>query len=67
MNEVKYMPDYKKMYPEMAREAEKAIQILIDAQQKCEEMYINTSEIPIALLKKEDDTKKLCKRIIKKP
>lgn len=55
------------MYPEMAREAEKAIQILIDAQQRCEEMYINTSEIPIALLKKEDDTKKLCKRIIKKP
>ncbi len=34
------MPDYKKMYFEMVRETEKAINILIAAQKRCEEMYI---------------------------
>ena len=38
------MPDYKKMYLEMARKTENAIQILIEVQQKCEEMYINAPE-----------------------
>lgn len=31
---------YKEMYLTMTRAAEKAIRILIDAQQKCEEIYI---------------------------
>lgn len=35
------MSDYKEMYLTMAREVEKAINILIAAQQKCEEIYIN--------------------------
>ena len=52
------MPDYKKMYLEMARQTEKAIQILIDAQQKCEEIYINSPEVNISLLKKEDSAEK---------
>ena len=53
-----YMPDYKKMYLEMARETEKAIRILINVQQKCEEMYINAPETPISLLKQEDEVPK---------
>ncbi|MCI9038096.1 MAG: hypothetical protein HFF80_10115 [Oscillospiraceae bacterium] len=44
------MPDYKGMYLEMVRETEKAINILIDAQQRCEEMYINASEPEIIVL-----------------
>lgn len=35
---------YKEMYLTMMRAAEKAITILIDAQQKCEEMYIEMGE-----------------------
>ena len=31
---------YKEMYIVMARAAEKAVRILIEAQQKCEELYI---------------------------
>lgn len=38
------MPDYQKMYYEMVRETERAINILINAQQKCEEMYIEESD-----------------------
>lgn len=33
--------DYKEMYLTMVREVEKAVSILIEAQQKCEDMYIN--------------------------
>lgn len=36
--------NYGKMYYEMARAVEKAIRILIEAQQKCEEMYISQGE-----------------------
>ena len=32
------MPDYKQMYIKMAQEAEKAIRILIAAQQDCENL-----------------------------
>ena len=38
------MADYKKMYHEMVRETEKAINILIAAQRRCEEMYISAPE-----------------------
>ena len=41
------MPDYQEMYLEMARETERAINILIDAQHKCEEIYIKTSDTKI--------------------
>ena len=37
--------DYKKMYLDLFRATEKAINILIDAQQKCEEKYISETEI----------------------
>ena len=34
------MPDYKEMYLIMARAAEKAERILIEAQRRCEELYL---------------------------
>ena len=41
--------DYKEMYLTMIRASEQAIRILIEAQQKCEEMYLNPKEktVPI--------------------
>lgn len=42
--------DYKEMYLTMARETEKAINILIEAQQKCEELYLNSTAPEIKLL-----------------
>ncbi len=36
--------DYKEMYLKMVRATEQAIRILIEAQQECEEMYLNEEE-----------------------
>ncbi len=36
--------DYKEMYLKMVRASEQAIRILIEAQQECEEMYLNAAE-----------------------
>ena len=41
------MPDYKEMYLTLFRATEKAINILIDAQQECEEMYLNRTNASI--------------------
>lgn len=49
------MPNYKEMYLHMARETEKAIRILIEAQQRCEELYIESTEPEIQILR-EDKT-----------
>ena len=38
------MADYKEMYLTMAREVEKAVDILIAAQRKCEDIYINAED-----------------------
>ena len=38
------MSDYKEMYLTMMRETEKALRILIEAQQRCEEMYLAAAE-----------------------
>lgn len=35
------MPDYQGMYLKMVRASEEAVNILIAAQQECEEMYIS--------------------------
>ena len=35
------MPDYQAMYLHMVRETEKAMNILIQAQRDCEEMYLS--------------------------
>ena len=36
--------DYKEMYLKMVRESEKAINILVRAQQECEELYLAMEE-----------------------
>ena len=41
------MPDYKEMYLKMVRASEQAINILIKAQQECEEMYISEPELVV--------------------
>ncbi len=46
------MPDYREMYLEMVRATEKAINILIAAQQKCEDLYVEAAEPEIVLLDK---------------
>lgn len=38
------MPDYKEMYLIMVRAAEQAQNILIEAQQKCKEMYLDAQD-----------------------
>mgnify|MGYP000804904378 FL=1 len=38
------MADYKKMYVTMVDAAEKAMELLIEAQRQCEELYIETEE-----------------------
>lgn len=38
------MPDYKEMYLKMVRTTEKAINLLIKAQQECEELYLSDSD-----------------------
>lgn len=39
--------DYKEMYLTMMRAGERAIRILIEAQQTCEELYLNPKKKPI--------------------
>lgn len=36
------MPDYKEMYYTLFRASEKAVNILLEAQQRCEEMYLDS-------------------------
>lgn len=38
------MPDYKEMYLKLFRATEEAVNLLIDAQQVCEELYISAPE-----------------------
>ena len=47
MQWVMKMPDYKKMYLKMVRASERAINILIEAQQECEEMYLSGPELTV--------------------
>ena len=54
------MPDYKKMYLTMLRATEDAINILIAAQQACEELYLRDTEaapqiFPLPCKQKNDD------------
>ncbi|MBD5119213.1 MAG: hypothetical protein HDT37_08910 [Clostridiales bacterium] len=48
------MPDYKEMYLHLMRNTEKAIQILIEAQRDCEEMYLCASESKLTVLDQEE-------------
>lgn len=47
------MEDYKKMYLHLMRDTEKAIRLLIQAQQDCEEMYLSTPELKLTVLDQE--------------
>ena len=44
------MPDYREMYIHLLQETEKAVRILIKAQQACEELYINAPEPELTVL-----------------
>lgn len=44
------MPDYKEMYLTMVRASEDAINTLIEAQRKCEDMYLSAPEANIRVL-----------------
>lgn len=47
------MPDYKEMYFKLFRASEEAVNLLIAAQQECEEMYISAEEPEITMLPAE--------------
>ena len=49
-------PDYKEMYLKILRASEKAIDILIEAQRDCEEIYISSEEKSSELLIDPRDT-----------
>lgn len=44
------MPDYQSLYLKLFRATEEAIQLLMTAQQECEELYMNQGETPVTLL-----------------
>ena len=44
------MADYQEMYLELMRAAEQAIRILIEAQQRCEELYLNSEAPTLSVL-----------------
>ena len=49
------MPDYKEMYLTLFRATEQAINLLIAAQQICEDMYVNASENNLSALPSTPD------------
>ncbi len=54
------MPDYKEMYLTLFRVCEQAVQVLIKAQQECEEMYIDANNPErISLLEDRKSMEKL--------
>lgn len=44
------MPDYKELYLGLFRATEKAINILVEAQQKAEEQYLSSPEVAMSVL-----------------
>lgn len=52
------MPDYKEMYLKMFRASEKAVNILITAQQECEELYISQPEPELKIVPLSSEKKK---------
>ena len=51
------MADYKELYLEMMRASEKAIRILIEAQQHCEEQILAGADAPKLYVLSKDETK----------
>ncbi len=52
------MPDYKEMYLKMFRASEQAVNILIAAQQECEEHYISSLEPEFQVISLPSENKK---------
>ncbi len=52
------MPDYKEMYLKMFRASEQALNILIVAQQECEEHYISLPEPEFTVVPLPTENKK---------
>ena len=48
--QVMEMIDYEEMYYKMVRASEQAINMLIQAQRECEELYLNARETPVVML-----------------
>ena len=44
------MADWKEMYLTLARASEQAIRVLIDAQQRCEELYLEEEKVLLDIL-----------------
>lgn len=53
------LPDYKEMYLTMVRASEDAMNILIEAQRKCEEFYIDDESPHVNFLKIIDTDQKI--------
>jgi len=52
------MMDYKKMYLKMLKASEQAVDILIAAQQECEELYISSPETELTVITLQTENKK---------
>jgi hypothetical protein len=52
------MPDYKEMYLKLFRASEEAVNILITAQQECEELYISQPEPELKVVPLPSEKKK---------
>lgn len=48
------MADYREMYLHLMRETDKAVELLIQAQRDCEEMYISAPETKLTILGQEE-------------
>ncbi|MDR0905600.1 MAG: hypothetical protein LBN00_05435 [Oscillospiraceae bacterium] len=48
------MPDYKKMYFELAAKVADAVDLLVAAQQRGEETYIESEDAPILIISGEE-------------
>lgn len=51
------MADYKEMYLKMFRAATKAIDILVETQQECEELYLSAEETELIVLPQSEEEK----------
>lgn len=51
------MPNYKELYLKMFRASEKAVNILLEAQRECEELFISQPEPELTLLRRSDEGK----------
>ena len=49
------MPDYRELYLELFRATTRAIDILIEAQQWCEERYLQAGQAEVVVLAREQE------------